>query len=600
MLVIRSICLCLCLFLGQSLGLSAIAKRPNNIESSTTGSESSNLELRLNLPPILKAGETATASVTDNRLNLQPNVAIVVQGKTVNGDSSGLISFPVPESGDFSIELSQILSQISPKKSQAVLYKPAGNGIYLSSSRLKESLLNILELHEGSNPSLLFAPAVLEIGQPFAVIAGETNLSKSPQAFVEGQEAKLLAYSSLSMVFCAPPNLLPGAARDLHLSLNDESTNSSEVDLSRLDKSYPGVAEKDPSPEEGTLKIIGSNLPCLIEVRNETPERANFWLDEKVPLGAHFALLSSGGDKNQAKFGIKSTDSRQAIMTYRIVSELPDLLTPNQSNEVVEKLGIDLNRGEIMRLKRRLVSIESRLSEARESRGKELQTSNPRSLELDKLNTEIKSLSLRQSRLYSMIAARKAIFLGLGGSPDHYARILDDATGGAYLKVEERTSPVLLGSASRSGFSFPAEPSTTPQTRTAKRYHRYLEPRIILLPPPYSSDNGMEAEPAVVEKPDSDFGDQEASIAMDDNQIRELGSKLRPEIPVEEPKEIQTVLPQKIEKAPAKNGPEKPPSVKQPVVKPPSVRPKPARTTKKVQAKKKVSAPKKKKRRRRR
>lgn len=418
---------------------------------------------RVFIVPFFSAAQTVTFSVLDGASNPIAAAQVYVNDDLRTSNSAGQLSFVAPETDEVEIAL----LNAEKKKSDRRKFRRRADGIFAETELNAEEAAALLKAApiEGKLPVQVFAPCVVSPGDNF-VIVGRNFSSKAEEDRVEidGAEARVLSASDDALLLSAPNRLKIGPIRELSVTVNGQISNIVETDIARPFFNHLKTEEDDVSPEKGKIGMNGSNVPCLISVRNFDLEAASLWSPE--PLGKNNVLLTPGGDQNYVSLDVKLADpSKEPQIEISLRSELDSSIDADKVNP---QLKAALCRAQIFRLERRRIAAEYRLQEVREK----LKTDSP---EQERLMSESQALSLRMRRISTMLLARRALFESYGGTDAQYRQALDDAAGGAMVALDLSVKPVQI---------IPG-PGETVAITPAKRGRplRMLEPKIRLLPP---------------------------------------------------------------------------------------------------------------------
>src|SRR5262249_42476299 len=194
------------------------------------------------------------------------------------------------------------------------------------------------------------------------------------------------------------------------------------VDLISRDKSV-----KPGQTYGARAQVLGTNVPCLLEIVNRTPDVLSLSLaGDQRPL-VKTRAITTGGDVNavQVELTLLRAGDFKAV-----VSIVPDLPALDDEATVRDPEFATLERrllsGEITRLKKRLISVQSRLLQAvqhLESTGRATDVS-----EASNANAKKTELSNRQSCLIATLKARSALLEAMRGTEADHQPAIKSAT----------------------------------------------------------------------------------------------------------------------------------------------------------------------------
>ena len=420
-------------------------------------------QAKMHMVPFFAPGQTVTLSVSDLAGIPLSGAEVLVNDDLITSDSNGLLSFTATDTEV--IELSLMSSD--KRKIDKRKFRLRADRFFAESEVIAEEASALSKVAESQSafPSISFAPAVVSPGDEFVIVG--TNFSVKTQndhVEIDGVEAQVLSATPSSMLVLAPTRLKLGPLRELTVTVAGQASNVCETDVARTFFSHVKTEEDDVSPEKGKIGMNGTNVPCLISVRNPDLEAASLWSPE--PLGSHNVVLTPGGEQNYVALDVKL--ARPDLEPQIQLSLRSELDAAQDAEKIPPQLRIAAERAQIMRLERRRIAAEFRLQEIRK-RIAEAPIDNER------LVAESHALSLRMNHVSKMLMARRALFEALGGTDAQYRQAIDDATGGAMLSLDLSVKPVQVISE--------ATPRVTVTTERKGRSHRLIEPPIRLLPP---------------------------------------------------------------------------------------------------------------------
>jgi hypothetical protein len=407
------------------------------------------VDARLFAVPVMEPGKAAWVSVYDQFGRPVPNAVISVNGSPVEADNMGQASFTVPETAVLTLGLQGSDGKVlAPSK-----YERSAGGYLVAEKQAQEAVDRIEEsvVSNEQAPSIAYAPSVIETSQAF-VLMGKNWSGKADgdHVLVDGYDADVFSGSSVCLLATAPRRMSVGAIREMYVTTGDETSNTVEVDVCKLDTVKIG--------DKARLKVLGSNVPSLIDVRNLTPNTVALKFLDRT-LGQKCALITSGGESNSVDLDVQRKGDAPFEIDAHLVADAPwspdDRNTFDDSNK--RKIVAELNKSEVIRLKRRLIAIEQRIGEEQDKRTKGLAEGSLGTAEVDRINAQLRTLSNRQRRINAMVVARRAVYQALGGTEEEYRKALDLAAGGGAIALDKTLAPLacaaLLASTSSVGNS---------------------------------------------------------------------------------------------------------------------------------------------------
>ena len=412
---------------------------PHAASSLHTSSEGA----RLFAPPVVEPGKDAWVSVYDQAGRPLADAAVLINDVPVNTDSLGQASFQVPTAASVTVRL----AAKQQNSSNRVTYTGT-SGHWLVSETYAATAVDRVEetvVPTETAPAIAYAPAAVETDQPFVVIG--KNLSGKADGdhlVIDGYDADVFAGSTASLLAIAPKRLSLGALRELYVTARGENSNTLEVDVCRVDVSLSAAANtQGDQPENARIRLIGSNVPSLIELHNLSPQVVSLKFGDRR-LGNHSSIVTPGGESNTVALELTRLAPGTFDLDTHLVADAP--WSPEDStifgDTNMRKLITELNRAEIIRLKRRMLAVESRIIEEQENRTKALAAGTMDAASLDKFNAQLRSLSNRSRRINGSLVSRRAIFQSLGGTDVDYRQAIEEATGNTALALEKTLQPI--------------------------------------------------------------------------------------------------------------------------------------------------------------
>lgn len=427
----------------QSSISSAAEKIASPLSSSTM-----TIQPRLFAVPVLEPGRKAWVSVYDQLGKPVPAAAVSINGTTIATDSMGQASFVVPAVTSLTIGILAGNGEVTGGNT----YDITRSGYLVAEKHAKEAVDRIEESIVASEqaPTIAYAPAVIETSQPFVLIG--KNLSGTADGDhikIDGYDADVFSGSGVCLLATAPRKLSLGPLREMYVTTREESSNTVEVDICRLDFSFlPGPPvnmdePKETATERAQIRVVGTNVPSLIEVRNLTPTVAELSFSGR-PLGSCASLITPGGERNTLSLEYCRQGNGLLDVDSHLVADAPWSPDDRTTFGDVSKrhLVAELNRVEIIRLKRRLIAIEQRLNDEQELRTKSLAAGKMSLEDLDRTNAQLRVLSNRQRRINAMVVARRSVYQALGGTEQGYRKAMDEAAGGGAIAIDKLLAPL--------------------------------------------------------------------------------------------------------------------------------------------------------------
>lgn len=398
------------------------------------------LKPRLFAVPVLEPGKQAWVSVYDQFGHPVPQAALTINGVALNADAIGQASFVVPQTENLKLSVNDADGKAAT--GQEYTLSPGG---YLVAEKQALEAVDRIEESVVSNeqaPTIAYAPSAVEISQPFVLIG--KNLSGKADGdhlLIDGYDADTFSGSSVCLLATTPRRMSLGPLREMYLTTGDETSNTVEVDVCHVEASV--VPSENSNGLRARIRAIGTNVPSLVEFRNLSSSIADLSF-ESHQLGKRTALITSGGENNSAYLDVVRKGEGEIDIDTHLVADAPwspdDRTTYGDQNK--RRIIAELNKAEIVRLKRRLIAIETRLAEEQEHRTKALSEGGMTPADLDKINAQLRTLSNRQRRINAMVVARRAVYQALGGDEAGYRQALDDAAGGGAIALEKYLAPL--------------------------------------------------------------------------------------------------------------------------------------------------------------
>lgn len=464
-------------------------------------------QAKLQIVPFFEPGQSVSLSVTDLAGNLMPGAEVMVNEDLITTNAAGMLTFTAADTEH--IELSLLSSD--KRKIDKRKYRKRADGFFSESEVIAEEGSALLKVSEAQTrfPAVTFAPAVVSPGDHFVIVGSNFAVKASDDRVeIDGVEAPVLSATPRSLLVVAPSKLKLGPLRELTVTVSGQTSNVCETDVARTFFSHVKTEDDDVSPEKGKIGMNGTNVPCLISVRNPDLEAASLWSPE--PLGTENVVLTPGGDQNYVALDVKL--ARPDLEPQIHLSLRSEFDAAQDAEKIPPQLRVAAERAQIMRLERRRIAAEFRLQEIRKRIAEE-------PADQDRLMTESHALSLRMQHLSRMLLARRALFEALGGTDGQYRQAVDDAAGGAMVTLDLSVKPVQVISG--------VETRTVASTERRGRSHRLLEPPIRLLPPMTAEEEKIALERRT------------STTSQDESSDGDAQDGLRPSLPEEGPHSSQ-------------------------------------------------------------
>jgi hypothetical protein len=412
--------------------------------------------------PFLVAGHTCTLSVVDAQRRPLAFAGVYLNADLQVADERGTLSFRVPESESFELAL---LGE-GKKKTGRRKFSCSAGGVFAENDKLSDMVSSLLRLPgtTGSAPLVVYAPALLSPDQEF-VLVGRNFSEKIADDYVDvdGLSARILSASQDGVLAVAPGRMSLGPLREIFMTVNGQASNSSELDIAAPFFTHVKTEADDVSPQKGKIGMNGSDLPCLLQVLNNSPETVSLFSPKQEPMGRNNIVIIPGGAQNYLNVDLRlqspATEPKLDLICQQL---LPATAGAGAAPGLMLKA---VCRAEIMLLERRRVSECLRLDE----------------LAKEESSAEQKALSMRLVRVSRMLAARRAIYESLGGTDAQYRQALDEACGGALYSLEQSIKPIQIINDGSVGAA--AADLSSESLSKKGRPLRLLEPAIRLLPP---------------------------------------------------------------------------------------------------------------------
>jgi hypothetical protein len=497
--------------------------------------------MRIVAVPVLVSGKPAWVTILDSRDRPVSGVSLLVNGQVQDSDQYGVVAFRVPNSA----ALSLVLQDADKKDVDRRDYSLAPSGLLLTS----DSAVQVKALLTGpspflQSPSILYAPAVVEPGERLVVLGSNIGASENSKFMLDGVPVPLLSSSPAAAVGQVPTHIGAGPIKQLYLSNFDGvPSNSVEVDVARsevtIEKSDTGASERD-----ARISAYGTNLPALVRVIDEQPSIASLVLTDGTILGERAYVLVPGGEQNALPAKLRLLQSGEPQFKSALQVDSPQFLPSGNAVgqpplRIPDAVWRSLYEAQLIKLKRRLVSVQNRINESREELEKISAEPARKPTDVDRLMSAIKALAIRQDAISVALNARHRLFEALGGTELQFQKAMDDATNGAYYVVEAKSRGVEIVP------SNPIVANTAPIMSkplfTNRRQLRALaEPKIRLLLPLEDGESASAWHaplPGGIPEPDANRTNTPSRSVLDEPEIPHLphattAPLLKPSTPV--------------------------------------------------------------------
>lgn len=376
--------------------------------------------------PILKPSKEALITIQDSPGRDRSDLTLSVNGKTYRPNQFGQVIFDVPNAGAVILSLMENGKEVA-RKDYALL--PGG---LLAETDAAPTLAKVFAIQEPprGGSSLIYSPAVVQPGDTICLLGHNLDSAgvRGEKIVIDGANADTVSASPLAVLAVLPKSLSLGPLKSIFaVSKNGESTNQYEVDVARAD-----ISLSDESASTGTIpvnvRIKGTNFPALVEVTNEHPEAISLTAPDKKILSDTALVVLPGGEQNSLSLSGNLKDKALVSLKARILPDVPEFVGGKSVSVTDGSIKSTINYAELVRIKRRLLGVETKLLEMRQARG----ISTPPERQL----AELHALGVRREALVEMLATRVAVFTANGGTPEIVNQAIDDAANGAYYVLE--------------------------------------------------------------------------------------------------------------------------------------------------------------------
>ncbi|HEY9793791.1 MAG TPA: hypothetical protein V6D22_25570 [Candidatus Obscuribacterales bacterium] len=365
-------------------------------------------------------------------------VSLLVNGVPVDSNLFGQVTFTVPNTGALSLYLQSASGGPIDKHDYALL----SNGL-LVSAQSAPLVGALISTGEAAWPQLLFSPAFVQPDSMVVLIG--TGLEGKPQtdrAIIDGLAGQLFSASADAVLVKIPANLPIGPFKELWIATRRGDTPIVETDAARAELEVP-QAQEGKGELPGRIAVLGTSMPTLVQLGNQTTNSnsASVSIGDGQTLSEKETIAMPGGAVNFQSITLTKKSRRSPLPTVRLVNDVPQL--SGDQAAVTSSLSQTLDYAILVKLKRRLLLLQSRLQEARLSATGAMPASSTATVgQQEKLAAELRALSLRQNGTAAMLAARHAVFLADGGTEGLYEKAMDDAAGGAYYVLESKVAQI--------------------------------------------------------------------------------------------------------------------------------------------------------------
>ncbi|MBY0357744.1 MAG: hypothetical protein K2W82_07065 [Candidatus Obscuribacterales bacterium] len=281
--------------------------------------------------PILKRGENALFRVYDSQ-NPARTFTVSANGKIIAPQANGKIWLPVPEYGLLSFSIAD-----KEKKLSQISYGRTTCG-FLACETLAQTAN---KLAPGENKlktaQIIFAPAVIEPGKLFLLFGNNLfTPGQEPTVLINNSSAEIVAASQLGIVARAPLSLMPANKQTLSFNKTGSETKQVLLDIAGITTVLPKLEKQlddtyESSPEKFRITIEGTNLPCLVHIKNKSSDEVSLWNSQQQPLPRDTFLVSNGGPANGLNLFLKRKAKSKVEFTFAL--EADPWWTENNLNE---------------------------------------------------------------------------------------------------------------------------------------------------------------------------------------------------------------------------------------------------------------------------
>jgi hypothetical protein len=390
---------------------------------------------RLHCVPAMAPRQPVWATIVDAQGQPLSGVSLLVNNASYDSNSFGQVTFAVPNTGAVSLVLKNAAGEEILHKDYALL--PDGLLAVPEAAELVRRLVPVGVTTAG-NPSLDFAPVLVEPGQSVVVLGrGFAADPRFDRLVIDGMSCDSWSASTVSILAHVPDNLSLGPLKQLFVGTRGSVTASAETDVAR-----PALQLPETSPSKGKLSgrisVEGTLLPALVEFHNQAAKSVTVTTTDGQVLEDGCDLVLPGGVVNYLAIDVTGRLKHLMPLSLRLVPDAPQLSETSPAGGLHINTLLGLDYAVLVRLKRREISVETKLGEAAAA------PLPGDGIEQDKTKTQTQALALRRRALAAAISARHAILLADGGNEQQYCQAIDDAAGGAYYVLESKVRNAAL------------------------------------------------------------------------------------------------------------------------------------------------------------
>src|SRR5579875_2643766 len=395
--------------------------------------------------PVLSPGRPAWVSVLSGSGHPIPDVSVLVDGVPFSTDRVGAATLQIPKAQSVELAIIDADKRVVDHRN----YFITGSGFLVADGGSIEvySMLDEMVPRKGAGPVISYAPLAIQPREPLVVFG--RNFTAKPnedELVVDGLDATVLSGSPVCLLATAPPRVSIGPVREMFVRAGDDSSTVREVDICKVEftcrqkELKPGVAYR------AKVQVIGTNLPCLVGLDNSSPEVVHIVDRSGQPVPKQAKFISSGGEQNVVPLTITLENTEPFVVDAHLLPDIPG--APEAENlakdETYQGLVREASKGEITRLKRRLISVENRLLQLKQKGDLQGAEGAGSDEELERINAELKQTSNRQARLLAMLNCRRALLESFGGSEEDYQRSIQLAVYPSVEGAEEAAGQGLV------------------------------------------------------------------------------------------------------------------------------------------------------------
>jgi hypothetical protein len=405
--------------------------------------------------PVLLPGRNAWVSVLSSSGHPVANVSVLVEGVPFTTDASGIAALQIPKVQSLTLAIVDAAKKAVDQRKYGI----TSSGMLVCEPCSVDIYGRLLELapQRAKGPVIAYAPLAVQAREPILVVG--RNFAASPsddEMIVDGLDAPILSGSPVALLATGPARVSVGPVRELFVRAGEESSPVREVDVCRVEF---GCRERNLQPGQryrAKVQVIGSNLPCIVDLYNRTANSVHLFDAESKLLPAKVRIVTPGGENNLVRYSLSVDNTEElAIETHLQPDVVPGAPGAEElmSDDDFRMSVLEATSGDITRLQRRLISAENRLLLVKQSRDAHGQEASLAADELDRANAEIKLLTNRQSRLVSMISSRRVILESLGGTEEAYRKAVELAStsSSAVVVPQNKEHPITAPPANQTG-----------------------------------------------------------------------------------------------------------------------------------------------------